>query len=100
MLRWMITVQEYGGNITIVHQAGNNHKKSDGLSRLKLPNTADSPAYVPENAEPQLPIEGINITDVGTELFEEAREIYKKIRIVTLLLLCLKTFQTHPWLIL
>ncbi|MBW0577040.1 hypothetical protein O181_116755, partial [Austropuccinia psidii MF-1] len=29
-------------------------------------------------AEPQIPIEGINITDVGTEFFEEVRESYKQ----------------------
>ncbi|MBW0497853.1 hypothetical protein O181_037568 [Austropuccinia psidii MF-1] len=31
-----------------------------------------------KEAEPQIPIEGINITDVGTEFFEEVRESYKQ----------------------
>ncbi|MBW0574485.1 hypothetical protein O181_114200 [Austropuccinia psidii MF-1] len=64
--------------MTIVHKAGNIHKNADGLSRWALPNTPDNPAYVPTSAEPQIPIEGINITDVGTEFFEEVRESYKQ----------------------
>ncbi|MBW0504043.1 hypothetical protein O181_043758 [Austropuccinia psidii MF-1] len=43
-----------------------------------LPNTPDNPSHVPANAEPKSPIGGINITDVGTEFFEEIRERYKK----------------------
>ncbi|MBW0506698.1 hypothetical protein O181_046413 [Austropuccinia psidii MF-1] len=71
MLIWHIAIQEYRGNMTIVHKAGNIHKNADGLSRWELPNKADNPAYVPTSAEPQIPIEGINITDVGTKFFEE-----------------------------
>ncbi|MBW0541049.1 hypothetical protein O181_080764 [Austropuccinia psidii MF-1] len=52
--------------MTIVHKAGNIHKNADGLSRWELPNTSDNPAYVPTSAEPQIPIEVINITDMGT----------------------------------
>ncbi|MBW0524006.1 hypothetical protein O181_063721 [Austropuccinia psidii MF-1] len=63
--------------MTIVHKAGNIHKNSDGLSRWALPNTPDNPGNVPTGAEPQIPIEGINLTDFGTEFFEEARESYK-----------------------
>ncbi|MBW0567382.1 hypothetical protein O181_107097 [Austropuccinia psidii MF-1] len=70
MLRLQIAIQEYRGNMTIVHKAGNIHKNADGLSRWALPNTSDNPAYVPTSAEPQIPIEGINIIDVGTEFFE------------------------------
>ncbi|MBW0578104.1 hypothetical protein O181_117819, partial [Austropuccinia psidii MF-1] len=70
MLRCQIAIQEYRFNMTIVHKAGNIHKNSDGLSRWELPNTPDNPAYVPTGAEPQIPVEGINITDVGTEFFE------------------------------
>ncbi|MBW0570553.1 hypothetical protein O181_110268 [Austropuccinia psidii MF-1] len=77
MLRWQIAIQEYRGNMTIIHKAGNIHKNADGLSRWALPNTPDSTAYVPTGAEPQIPIEGINITDVGTEFFEEVRKSYK-----------------------
>ncbi|MBW0593712.1 hypothetical protein O181_133427 [Austropuccinia psidii MF-1] len=64
--------------MTIVHEAGNIHKNADGLSRWALANTPDNPAYVPSEAEPQIPIEGINITDIGTEFFEEVRESYKQ----------------------
>ncbi|MBW0490224.1 hypothetical protein O181_029939 [Austropuccinia psidii MF-1] len=77
MLRWQITIQEYIGNMTIVNKAGNIHNNDDGLSRWALPNKPDNLAYVSTSAEPQVPIEGINITDVGKEFFEEARESYK-----------------------
>ncbi|MBW0563073.1 hypothetical protein O181_102788 [Austropuccinia psidii MF-1] len=75
--------------MTIVHKAGNIHKNAYGLSRWALPNTPENTAYVPTSAEPQIPIEGINITDVGTEFFEEVRESYeqdKSCRILTALL--------------
>ncbi|MBW0575447.1 hypothetical protein O181_115162 [Austropuccinia psidii MF-1] len=36
-----------------------------------------NPGYVPTGSEPQIPIEGINITDVGKEFFEEVRDSYK-----------------------
>ncbi|MBW0518010.1 hypothetical protein O181_057725 [Austropuccinia psidii MF-1] len=77
MLRCQIAIQEYRGNMTIVHKAGNIHKNTDGLSRWELPNTPDNPAYVPTGAEPKISIEGINITDFGKEFFEEVRESYK-----------------------
>ncbi|MBW0559878.1 hypothetical protein O181_099593 [Austropuccinia psidii MF-1] len=77
MLRWKIAIQQYRGNMTIVHKVGNIHKNADGLSRWELPNTPDNPAYVPTGAEPQIPIKGIKITDVGTEFFEEVRDSYK-----------------------
>ncbi|MBW0549889.1 hypothetical protein O181_089604 [Austropuccinia psidii MF-1] len=63
--------------MTIVPKAGNIHKNADGLSRWQLPNTPENPSYVPTGAEPQIPIEGINITDYGTEFFEEVRDSYK-----------------------
>ncbi|MBW0508855.1 hypothetical protein O181_048570 [Austropuccinia psidii MF-1] len=78
MLRWKISIQEYRGNMTIVHKAGNIHKNAEGLSRWALANTPDNLAYVPLEAEPQIPIEGDNINDVGTEFIEEVRESYKK----------------------
>ncbi|MBW0525026.1 hypothetical protein O181_064741 [Austropuccinia psidii MF-1] len=66
MLIWQINIQEYRRNMTIAHKAENFHKESDGLSRWALANTPDNPAYVPLEAEPQIPIERINITDIGT----------------------------------
>ncbi|MBW0514271.1 hypothetical protein O181_053986 [Austropuccinia psidii MF-1] len=42
MFRWQIAIQEYRGNMTIVHKTGNIHKKDDGTSRWSLDNTPDS----------------------------------------------------------
>ncbi|MBW0575283.1 hypothetical protein O181_114998 [Austropuccinia psidii MF-1] len=67
ILRWQIAIQEYRGNMTIVHKAGNIHKNADKLRRWASANTPDNPAYVPFKEEPHIPIEGINITDIGTE---------------------------------
>ncbi|MBW0591060.1 hypothetical protein O181_130775 [Austropuccinia psidii MF-1] len=78
MLRWKIAIQEYIGNMTIVHKAGNIHKNADGLSRWELANTPDTPAHIHLEAETQIPIEGVNITDIGTEFFEEFRESYEQ----------------------
>ncbi|MBW0515629.1 hypothetical protein O181_055344 [Austropuccinia psidii MF-1] len=78
MLRWQIAIQEYRGNMNIAHKEGNIHKNADELSRWALANIPDNPAYVPLEAEPQIPIEGLNITYIGTEFFEEVRESYKK----------------------
>ncbi|MBW0569478.1 hypothetical protein O181_109193 [Austropuccinia psidii MF-1] len=64
--------------MNIVHKAGDIHKNADGLGRRALANTLDNPSYVPLEAEPQIPIEGIKITDIGTELFEEVRKSYKQ----------------------
>ncbi|MBW0582000.1 hypothetical protein O181_121715 [Austropuccinia psidii MF-1] len=76
MLRWQIAIQEYRGNMTIVHKDGNIHKNTDGLSRWTLPNDINNLAYVPEEASPQLPIEGISVTDLTTTFFEEVRNSY------------------------
>ncbi|MBW0573815.1 hypothetical protein O181_113530 [Austropuccinia psidii MF-1] len=78
VLRWQIAIKEYRGSLTIVHKAGNIHKNADGISRWELANTPDNPSYVTLKVEPQIPIEGINITDIGTEFFEEVRESSKK----------------------
>ncbi|MBW0542069.1 hypothetical protein O181_081784 [Austropuccinia psidii MF-1] len=63
--------------MTIVQKAGKIHKNADGPSRWALANTPDNPAYLPLEAEPQIAIEEINITDTGTEFFEEVRESYQ-----------------------
>ncbi|MBW0567036.1 hypothetical protein O181_106751 [Austropuccinia psidii MF-1] len=70
MLRWQIAIHEYRGNMTIVQKDGNIHKSADGLSRSPLPNNIDNPAYVPEEASPQIPIEGISVKDLNTTFFE------------------------------
>ncbi|MBW0538127.1 hypothetical protein O181_077842 [Austropuccinia psidii MF-1] len=76
MLRWQIDIPEYRGKMTIVHKTGKIHKNTDGLSRSALVDTPDNPSYVPLEAEPQILIEGIKITDIGTEFPEEVRESY------------------------
>ncbi|MBW0524016.1 hypothetical protein O181_063731 [Austropuccinia psidii MF-1] len=78
MLRWKIAIQEYRGIMTIVNKAGNIHNNADGLRRWELANTPDNPAYVHLEPEPHISIEGINITYIGTEFFEEVRESYKQ----------------------
>ncbi|MBW0514192.1 hypothetical protein O181_053907 [Austropuccinia psidii MF-1] len=68
MLRCQIAIQEYGGNMTIVHESGNTHKNADGLSRWALENTLENPAWVPQEEHN---IEGICVTDIGTEFFNQ-----------------------------
>ncbi|MBW0589364.1 hypothetical protein O181_129079, partial [Austropuccinia psidii MF-1] len=76
MLRWQIAIQEYRGNMMVVHKDVNIHKNADGLSRWPLPNNINHPAYVPEEASPQIPIEQISVTDLNTTFFEEVRNSY------------------------
>ncbi|MBW0567909.1 hypothetical protein O181_107624 [Austropuccinia psidii MF-1] len=85
MLRWQIAIQEYRGNMTIVHEDGNIHKNVDGLRRWPLPNNIDSPAYVPEEASTQIPIEGISVLDLKTKLFEEVRNSYTQVKTCSIL---------------
>ncbi|MBW0554657.1 hypothetical protein O181_094372 [Austropuccinia psidii MF-1] len=74
--RWKIAIQEYRNNMKIVHKDGNIYTNTDRLSRWPLSNNIDNPAYVPEEASPQIPIEGISVTDLNTTLFEEVRNSY------------------------
>ncbi|MBW0461570.1 hypothetical protein O181_001285 [Austropuccinia psidii MF-1] len=76
ILRWLIAIQEYRGNMTIVYQDGNIHKNADGLSRWPLTNNIDNHSHVPEEASPQIPKEGISLPDLNTTFFEEVRSIY------------------------
>ncbi|MBW0480672.1 hypothetical protein O181_020387 [Austropuccinia psidii MF-1] len=69
MLRLQIAIQEYRGNMTIVHKAGNIKKHSYGLSRWAFANTHDNSDYVPLEAGQQIPSEGIIIPDIDTEFF-------------------------------
>ncbi|MBW0576990.1 hypothetical protein O181_116705 [Austropuccinia psidii MF-1] len=62
--------------MNFVQKDGNVHKNADGLSRWPLPNDIDNPAYVREEASPQIPIEGICVTDLKTTFFEEVRNRY------------------------
>ncbi|MBW0551254.1 hypothetical protein O181_090969 [Austropuccinia psidii MF-1] len=60
--------------MTIVHKSGNIHKNADGLSRWALENTPENPAWVPQEGHH---IEGICVTDIGTEFFNQVKESYK-----------------------
>ncbi|MBW0586619.1 hypothetical protein O181_126334 [Austropuccinia psidii MF-1] len=73
-------IQEYRGNKRIFHIAENIHKNFNWLRRWALANA-------PLEEKPHIPIEEINIPDLGTEIFEEVRESYqkeKKLYILTL----------------
>ncbi|MBW0503540.1 hypothetical protein O181_043255 [Austropuccinia psidii MF-1] len=74
MLTWKISIQEYRGNMTIVHKSGNIHKNADFLSRWALENTPENPAWVPQGEHH---IEGICVTDIGTEFFNQVKESYE-----------------------
>ncbi|MBW0571436.1 hypothetical protein O181_111151 [Austropuccinia psidii MF-1] len=74
MLRWQIAIQEYRGNMTIAHKSGNIYKSADGLGRWALENTPENPAWVPQEEHH---IEGIFVTDIGKELFNQVKESYK-----------------------
>ncbi|MBW0529037.1 hypothetical protein O181_068752 [Austropuccinia psidii MF-1] len=74
ILRWQIAIQEYRGNMTIALQSGNIHKNADGLIRWALENTPENPAWVTQEENH---IEGICVTDIGTELFNQVKESYK-----------------------
>ncbi|MBW0513184.1 hypothetical protein O181_052899 [Austropuccinia psidii MF-1] len=74
MLRWKIAIQEYRGNMTIVHKSGNIHKNADGLRRLSLENTPENLARVPQEDHH---IEGTCVTDIDIELFKQVKESYK-----------------------
>ncbi|MBW0538482.1 hypothetical protein O181_078197 [Austropuccinia psidii MF-1] len=60
----------------MVHKDGNIHKNADGLRRWPLPNNIDNTAHVPEEASPQIPIEGSSVTDLKTTFSEEIRSSY------------------------
>ncbi|MBW0511706.1 hypothetical protein O181_051421 [Austropuccinia psidii MF-1] len=64
--------------MNIVHKDGNIHKNADGVSRCPLPNNIDNPLFVPSEASPQIPIEGISVTDLNTTFFEEVRSSYNQ----------------------
>ncbi|MBW0566301.1 hypothetical protein O181_106016 [Austropuccinia psidii MF-1] len=74
MLRWQIAIQEYRGNRNIFQKSVNIHKNGDGLSRWALANTPENPAWVPQEEQH---IEGICVTDIGTEFFNQVIESYK-----------------------
>ncbi|MBW0533868.1 hypothetical protein O181_073583 [Austropuccinia psidii MF-1] len=70
MIRWQIYIQEYRENMTIVHKSGNIYKNADGLSKWNLANKPESPAWIPQEEHH---IEGICVTEIGTELFNQVK---------------------------
>ncbi|MBW0549134.1 hypothetical protein O181_088849 [Austropuccinia psidii MF-1] len=60
--------------MTIVHKSGNIHKNADGISRWALENTPENPAWVPQEEHH---IEGICVTDLGTESCNQVKKSYK-----------------------
>ncbi|MBW0489115.1 hypothetical protein O181_028830 [Austropuccinia psidii MF-1] len=64
--------------MTVFNKAGNIKNNAEGLRRWESANTPDKKAYVPLEAEPQIPISAIKITDIGTEFLEEVKESYKQ----------------------
>ena len=79
MLRWQIAIQEYRGNMTIIHRDGNIHKNADGLSRWALPNDPSNPAYDPEDKDDdRFPIMGIHVSTFKNEFFDLVREGYQQ----------------------
>ncbi|MBW0583915.1 hypothetical protein O181_123630 [Austropuccinia psidii MF-1] len=49
MLRWQIAIQQYRGNMSIVHKSRNINKNADRLSRWPLPNNIDNAVHFPED---------------------------------------------------
>ncbi|MBW0475321.1 hypothetical protein O181_015036 [Austropuccinia psidii MF-1] len=74
MLGWQISIQEYRGNMNTNHKSSNVNESADGLSRWALANTPENQAWVPQEEHH---IEGICVTDIGTECFNQVKESYK-----------------------
>jgi hypothetical protein len=75
MLRWQIAIQQYRGQMTIIHKEGAKNKNVDGLSRWALPNTPENPAYGPEDND-IFPILGIHVCDLDEAFYELVRQSY------------------------
>ncbi|MBW0491560.1 hypothetical protein O181_031275 [Austropuccinia psidii MF-1] len=74
MLRCQISIKEFRGYMTIVYRYRNIHKNADGLGRWGLENTPQNQAWVPQE---ELFIEGICVTDIGTEFLNKVKQSYK-----------------------
>ncbi|MBW0587120.1 hypothetical protein O181_126835 [Austropuccinia psidii MF-1] len=55
---------------TSVKSLSNMKTPNRNMLRWPLPNNIDNPPYVPEEAFPQIPIEGISVTDLNNTFFE------------------------------
>ncbi|MBW0465903.1 hypothetical protein O181_005618 [Austropuccinia psidii MF-1] len=74
MLRCQIAIKKYRGNMAIFNESGNIHKNEAGLSRGALENTPENTEWVPQEENHT---EGICVTDIGTEFFNQVKESYK-----------------------
>ncbi|MBW0484441.1 hypothetical protein O181_024156 [Austropuccinia psidii MF-1] len=81
ILRWQIKIQEYRENMTIAHKERSINNNAEGLGRWELANSPDIPAYVALEEEPQIPIEGINITDIETKSLNNLESQNEKTRV-------------------
>ncbi|MBW0464386.1 hypothetical protein O181_004101 [Austropuccinia psidii MF-1] len=77
----------------IVHKYGNNHKNADGSSRWALANTPENPAFLPQE---QNHIEGICVTEIGTEFFNKSKKSYKMDKNCHSLCQLLMKYCKHP----
>ncbi|MBW0485548.1 hypothetical protein O181_025263 [Austropuccinia psidii MF-1] len=64
--------------MAVVYKEEDIHNNYDSLSRWELANTHYNPPYLYLEADSQILIEGINITDIETEVFEEVRYSFKQ----------------------
>ncbi|MBW0546958.1 hypothetical protein O181_086673 [Austropuccinia psidii MF-1] len=60
--------------MTMAHKSGNINKNEYGLIRWDLENTPENPAWVPQDKHH---IEGIFVTHIGTEFFNQVKESYE-----------------------
>ncbi|MBW0498115.1 hypothetical protein O181_037830 [Austropuccinia psidii MF-1] len=76
----IVNEKPYGGPICIISRQIKSTEARYGASKMEclclVWALEKLHYYLDGSAEPQIPIEGINITDVGTEFFEEARKSY------------------------
>ena len=81
-----MAIQEYRGNMTIIHRDCVKHKNADGLSRWSLENNVSNPAWDEETDVRELPMMGVDISDLAESFWEQVRQSYaQKKNIVTLL---------------
>ena len=75
MLRWQMALQQYRGEMTIIHKAGKNHGNADAFSRFHLNNDLDNPARMDEK---DVEILGIHILDLHSDFLKVLRDHYEK----------------------
>ncbi|MBW0498458.1 hypothetical protein O181_038173 [Austropuccinia psidii MF-1] len=99
MLRWQIAIEKYRSNISIEKKDRNIHKNADGISKWPSPNDIENTAYVPEEASPKTPIEGISFTGLNTTYFKELRKDYTHDNSCSILFQLINTYSKDNSLI-